>query len=217
MDDDEASPWAMQLVARVERQNPPTHDAVCEAAARAVVSLLDDPRCVDGPWAEAVACWTKGPIRKHARKARGVAWDRVQHFDGFTASNSGADVRAFIPGPVDQIPREISRLQLQSFELAHSETLNEPAVVPNGALVVSLLVLPTGKAAAAAGHAAQLAAMRMTNHRFMQWRADGFPVSVHQLDAHHLDLLAAHAPVVVRDAGFTVVAPNTTTAVARWQ
>ena len=52
-----------------------------------------------GPWQERVDRWNRGPIHKHARRARGVAWDRVQTLDGVTADHDGAQVRAL--GTVD--------------------------------------------------------------------------------------------------------------------
>ena len=42
------APWAMQLVARVEKALPPTHIAICEAAATSVVRLLADTRSQPG-------------------------------------------------------------------------------------------------------------------------------------------------------------------------
>ncbi|MDU6252022.1 MAG: peptidyl-tRNA hydrolase, partial [Cutibacterium avidum] len=49
--DREPDPWAMQLVLLRDKRFPAREVDACEAAARAVVSLLDDPRTAPGgPW-----------------------------------------------------------------------------------------------------------------------------------------------------------------------
>src|SRR5271170_622781 len=116
------APWAMQLVARVEKTLPPTHVAVCEAAGAAVVQLLADARSQPGgEWFAAVQRWEAGRIRKLARKARGSQWERVQALAGLSVAHDGAEVRAFVPSPIDSVPVEISRLQLQGFDLESSD------------------------------------------------------------------------------------------------
>ncbi|MGY1736924.1 hypothetical protein [Geodermatophilus sp. SYSU D00684] len=214
------APWAMQLVARVERVGPPARTAVCEAAATAVVRLLADDRAQPGgEWEPLVRRWTDGAIRKHCRRARGVAWERVGALPGVTAAVAGAEVRALVPGPTDAIPPEVARLQLTGSEL--DDPGARPAVdpEPGGPLVVSVCpepFLPLGKAAAACGHAAQLSAMRMPGARFAAWAAAGFPVVVEHPDVARWTALRPRADVEVVDAGFTVVDPGTSTALARW-
>src|ERR1700730_14131796 len=93
---------AMQIACRVERGDPPTHSAVCATAATAVVLLLHDERCAPGgDWHPAVDRWLTGRFRKHARRARGSSWERVQALPGVGAVVDGAQVRAFVPCPVD--------------------------------------------------------------------------------------------------------------------
>lgn len=218
------SPWAMQLVVHLHRgspdQPPPTRTALCEAAAVAVVRLLTDPRSGDGgAWAGEVQRWTAGRIRKHCRRARGAAWQRVQELPGVTAEAAGAQVRAFVPSPVDAIPKDLAKLQLSGTEPEDPEPRREVEPQPSGPLVVSLTpepFLPLGKAAAAAGHAAQLAAGQMSADRLAAWTAAGFPVLVEQPDPARWAWLRTVAPVQIVDAGFTVVRPGTCTAVARW-
>ena len=214
------APWAMQLVARVEKGAPPTRTAVCEAAAVAVVRLLADERArPGGEWAPQVRRWTDGRIRKHCRRARGVAWERVGELPGVTAEVAGAEVRALVPTALDELPREVAKLQLSGSELADPDA--RPAVdpVPRGPVVVSLCpepFLPLGKAAAAAGHAAQVTAVRMPAERGALWAGAGFPVVVEHPDLARWTHLRSRAPVAIVDAGFTVVAPGTCTALARW-
>lgn len=212
-------PWALQLVARMERQDPPTRAAVCRAAAVATVVLLADERSTGGgPWGPAVERWEKGRIRKHVRRARGAGWERVQALPGVTVEVDGAEVRALVPVPTDRIPRDVARLQLDGSE----PELGDPGpfvAPPEGTLVVAVCpdpYLPMGKAAAAAGHAAQLAWRRLGAAARATWAAAGFPVMVEHPDPARWADLVAVAPVVVRDGGFTVVAPGTTTAVSFW-
>jgi peptidyl-tRNA hydrolase len=77
--------------------------------------------------------------------------------------------------------------------------------------------LTTGKAAAAAGHAAQLAYLEMDGPRRASWAAIGFPVAVELPATEEWEERLATSQVVVEDAGFTEVAPGTATAVARWR
>jgi hypothetical protein len=152
---DEA-PWAMQPVARVEKTDPPTRSAVCQAAAVAVVQLLADERAQpDGEWFAEVH-------RSHP------AGDR--------------------------------ELQLSGSEL---DICTDP-------------VLPLRKAAAAAGHAAQIAAMRMPADRLVTWAAAGYPVTVEHPAVARWTRLRPDAQVEIVDAGFTAVAPGSCTALARW-
>jgi peptidyl-tRNA hydrolase len=213
------APWAMQLVVHVPKSLPPDHDAACRAAARAVVGLLDDERAAPGgEWYPAVRRWNDGRIRKHVRRARGSAWQRAAALPGSTVTDAGAEVRAFVPTSTDEVPAEIAKLQLQGLDLARPDTPRPDDRHPDG-VVVSLSadpVLPTGKAAAAAGHAAQLAWMQMDDDRRHRWRDRGFAVVVEHPELPQWEELVAAAQVVVRDAGFTVVAPGTVTALARW-
>ena len=213
----DTAPWAMQLVVRVEKAAPPTRTSACEAAAMAVVRLLasDDAQ---GEWRPAIDRWLEGRIRKHCRRARGAKWDKVQTAPGVTVEHDGAEVRAFVPCATDAVPAEIGKLQLSGLEL--DDPGRRRAVVPSRpALVVSLQPdpwLPDGKAAAACGHAAQLAWMYAPDAVRERWAAAGLPVVVEQPDAAWFVELTGSAPVAVRDAGFTEVAPGTVTAVARW-
>src|SRR5690625_7679874 len=81
---DHENPWAMQLLIARNKQDPANHIDVLEAAATAAVQLLDDPRVTngDGPWAEAVAHWRAGWIRKVARRAANKRWHDEQTLHG---------------------------------------------------------------------------------------------------------------------------------------
>jgi len=214
------APWAMQLVIRIDKADPPTRTAVCEAAATAVVRLLTDPEATQ-EWAPAIERWTDGRIRKHARRAsRPAAWTKVADLPGVTVEHDGALVRAFVPSATDAIPPDIAKLQLSGTEPEDPHRRTERVEpLPAGVLVVTLnpgAQMPLGKAAAAAGHAAQLAFIGMPAGRRDLWEADGFPVLVEQPGSDDWAGLVDDSQVQVVDAGLTVVAPGTTTAVARW-
>ncbi|MBO0819802.1 MAG: peptidyl-tRNA hydrolase, partial [Nocardiopsaceae bacterium] len=61
---DEAPQYALPLVIRVEKAAPPHRTDALEAAARAVLAFLADPRVTepDGEWAAPVRAWTDGRI-----------------------------------------------------------------------------------------------------------------------------------------------------------
>lgn len=155
----------MQFVVRVERgEARPTHTAVCAAVATATVRFLDADRAAHGgSWGPEVSPWLDGRIRKHVRRARGAAFERLAELHSMLVECNGVQVRVFPPCGTDEVPRLVSRCQLGGFDLVDSVDAVIAAAVrhPSGpAPVVSLSVDPvlsTGKAAAAAAHAAQLA------------------------------------------------------------
>jgi hypothetical protein len=131
-------PWAMQLVLRVEKGAPPSHLAVCEAAATAVVTLLADPRSAPGgEWHEAVATWESRRIRKVVRRARGVRWTALDALPGVLVDHEGAPARAFVPGPVTEVPAEISRLQVGGTDLDREEEPKPPPAPPYALLTLN--------------------------------------------------------------------------------
>ncbi|SOD71461.1 hypothetical protein SAMN05892883_0980 [Jatrophihabitans sp. GAS493] len=218
------APWAMQLVVRIEKADPPSRTAALEAAALATVMLLTDDRAqADGVWEPAIHRWLDGHIRKHVRRARGAQWEQSQQLPGVTVTHRGAEARAFVPMSTAGLPPELRKLQLSGTELEDPDRVDDHSAAepqPDGALVIAITPLPPlplGKAAAAAGHAAQLAAMSMPEERFQLWAGAGFPLLVtHPTPADWLKF-SSQAPVTVVDAGFTVVEPNTMTAAATWR
>jgi len=64
-----------------------------------------------------VAAWDGGPIRKAVRRARGIRFCDTAASDGVEVLRRGAQVRAFVPGPVDDVPPLLSRLQVGGTEL----------------------------------------------------------------------------------------------------
>src|ERR1700722_12421936 len=76
---DEGPQFALPLVVRVEREDPPPRTDALEAAGRAVLWFLSDPRVTeaDGEWAAAARAWQDARIRKDVRRAPGAAWARA--------------------------------------------------------------------------------------------------------------------------------------------
>ncbi|HEY4536201.1 MAG TPA: peptidyl-tRNA hydrolase [Enteractinococcus sp.] len=222
---DHDEPWAMQLVIHRNKQDPANHLDVLEAAGTAVVQLLDDPRTMepDGTWADAVAHWRAGWIRKVARRAENKRWDDVHLLDGVTAASGSAQVRAFVPGPVAPLPDALRKLQVGGTELPR---LRESSQVDT---VVTVEVTPhvdltTGKAAAQVGHAAQLAYERLVadatagdqqaQRVLTHWREDAFRLRVQEPSIEQWQ--HADRPVRVVDAGLTEISEATETARALW-
>ncbi|MGE3289547.1 MAG: peptidyl-tRNA hydrolase [Pseudonocardia sp.] len=123
-----------------------------------------------------------------------------------------AQVRALVPGPVDEVPRVVSRLQIGGTDLP----ADDPGPVPDGAVAIYLnpgIAMSVGKAAAQVGHASMLwAAVRGARG------IDAVPRFAVRLAARDrwAQLCAAvgrDEAVAVRDAGFTEVDPGTVTCV----
>ncbi|WP_232664687.1 aminoacyl-tRNA hydrolase [Pseudonocardia sp. TRM90224] len=202
---------AMPIVLRLERP-PAARTPVLEAAARAALAVCLDPRAADGgEWHDAVSAWVSRYIRKIARRARGAHWAAVAELPGVTVDVEGAQARALLPGPVDEVPKVVSRLQIGGTDLERDEPGEPPAGVPviwvNAGLGMSV-----GKAAAQVGHASMLfaAANELTT-------VPAF--AVRDADGDRWKQLCSAATsgdgVAVRDAGFTEVAPGTITCIAR--
>ena len=202
---------AMPVILRIERDPLPERTPLLEAAAEAAVAVcLDERAAPGGPWYDAVRAWTDGRIRKIARRARGAHWRAVQEIDGVTVAAGSAEVRALLPGPVDDVPREVSRLQIGGTDLDPDDPgppgRDRPLVVLTPHVEMSL-----GKAAAQVGHASMILSA------VHGWTASR-PFAVREASSDDWNALCATvergAAVAVRDAGFTEVDPGTITCIA---
>lgn len=232
---DEPMPWedepadgvvrAMTLVLRLERDQGPTRTAVLEAAASAALALcLDERAAPGGDWYDAVATWAgAGRIRKLSRRARTAHWRAVQEIDGVTV---GELVRALVPGPVDDVPHEVRRLQIGGTDLP----ADEPGPPDPGRPVIWLspeVEQTVGKAAAQVGHASMILGTVLAASGDDPAAALGASVRPASRDdwARWTAALVAdpsgraaweeHGVAPVRDAGFTEVAPGTVTCVGQ--
>lgn len=217
-------PWAMQLVVYRDRGRPAREVDVAEAAARAVVMLLADERSAPGgPWHEAVRTWRDVQIRKLVRRADGKRWEDVQALPGVTvaqkAPTTAADehgtaaVRAFVPAPVQPLPKQLHKLQVSGTQfptVGASATQNAVVTVE----VAPGLGISSGKLAAQCGHAAQLAWEAMPEAVRERWRVDDYRVRVEFPSREEWD--GVQRPVTVTDAGLTELDGPTDTTRAWW-
>ena len=213
-------PWALQVVVRVERDPTPQHTAVLQATASAVALALvaftaDD---AEQDVRDRTERWRAGPIRKVVRRARGAGWTRQLAVAGVVVHRTGdVDVAVHVPGPVDEVDPEVSRLQVGGLTL--EDPVRSTGGSPDGRADVVIHLNPhvemtTGKAAAQVGHAAQLVLQSLPTADAARWTSEGAPVTVVTATSADWEHLVASAPVVVADGGFTEVAPGTRTVVA---
>ncbi|MGW7549485.1 aminoacyl-tRNA hydrolase [Streptomyces sp. NPDC054770] len=212
---DEAPQFVLPLVVRIEKAAPPARTDALETAARAVLTMLSDPRALgDGEWAEAVRDWEDARIRKVVRRARGAEWRRAGELAGITLTGKSAEVRVFPPVPLDGWPKELAKLQVSGTELDDPEP---PVGADRSGPVLWLnpeLEMSAGKAMAQAGHGAQLAWWALSEEERDAWRDAGFPLAVRAADPAEWRELTAGGLPLVRDAGFTEIAPGSCTVVA---
>ncbi|WP_018547186.1 aminoacyl-tRNA hydrolase [Streptomyces sp. LaPpAH-108] len=212
---DEAPQFVLPLVVRIERDAPPARTDALETAARAVLLLLADERSAgDGAWAETVRNWEDARIRKVVRRARGAEWRRAQTLDGITVTGTAAEVRVFPPVPLDGWPKDLAKLQVSGTELDDPE----PPAAPDPALPVLWLNpdlrMSAGKTMAQTGHAAQLAWWALSDAARTAWHTTGFPLTVRTATPAHWAELTTSGLPLVRDAGFTEIAPGSATVIA---
>lgn len=214
----EESPRALQLAARVEKTDPPSTPAICAAAVLATIELLDDPRSQpEGEWYEAVAAWNGSRIRKIVRRGRASSWVKAQEPDGVTVERDGAEVRAFVPGPLDQAPRPLAKLQIQSSDLEEVERVD--LLPPLSGLLIAVtpfVEMSWGKTAAQCAHAGQRAWMKGDPAVVEAWNQAGRPITIAHPTEDLWNRLHPISTVQIRDGGFTEIPAGTNTAIAMW-
>ncbi|MFF9915256.1 peptidyl-tRNA hydrolase [Streptomyces sp. NPDC013457] len=214
---DEKPQFVLPLVVRIERAEPPARTDALETAARAVLEILADERSSgDGVWARIMTDWQDARIRKVVRRARGAEWRRAEALPGITVTGEAAEVRVFPPVPLDGWPKELAKLQVSGTDL---EDPAAPGAPRPGAALLRLnpeLDMSAGKAMAQAGHGAQLLWWEMSESDRKAWREAGFPLAVRTADPARWAELTASGLPVVRDAGFTEIAPGSCTVVSEF-
>ncbi|MEI7032723.1 peptidyl-tRNA hydrolase [Streptomyces pratensis] len=210
---DQAPQFVLPLVLHLEKTDPPARTDALETAARAVLTILSDERSLgDGVWAQAMRDWQDARIRKVVRRARGAEWRKAAALDGITVTGGSAEVRVYPPIPLDGWPKELAKLQVSGTDLDDPEPPAAPD--PQGPVLWlnPELEMSAGKTMAQAGHAAQLAWWELSETERTAWQESGFPLSVATASSDHWrDLITSGLPVV-RDAGFTEIAPGPTVA-----
>ncbi|MFE0325367.1 peptidyl-tRNA hydrolase [Streptomyces sp. NPDC058960] len=212
---DEAPQFVLPLVVRIERTAPPARTDALQTAARAVLVILSDERSLgEGEWARAMRDWQDARIRKVVRRARGAEWRRAEALPGITVTGKSAEVRVFPPVPLDGWPKDLARLQVSGTDLEDPEP---PVEADPTAPVLCLnpdLGMSAGKAMAQAGHGAQLAWWALPGEERAAWRDAGFPLAVRTAPPSRWQELTTSGLPLVRDAGFTEIAPGSCTVVA---
>ncbi|MEU1528979.1 peptidyl-tRNA hydrolase [Streptomyces fagopyri] len=211
---DEAPQFVLPMVVRIEKASPPARTDALETAARAVLTILGDERSLgDGEWAQAMRDWQDARIRKVVRRARGAEWRRAEALPGITVTGKAAEVRVFPPVPLDGWPKDLARLQVSGTEL------DDPQPPPDAAITAPTLWLnphvgmSAGKTMAQAGHGAQLAWWELSDEERTAWRDAGLPLAVRTADKARWGELVVSGMPLVRDAGFTEIAPGETVVV----
>ena len=212
---DQAPQFVLPLVVHIEKAAPPARTDALETAARAVLVMLSDERSLgDGEWAQVMRDWQDARIRKVVRRARGAEWRRAEALPGITVSGKSAEVRVFPPVPLDGWPKDLAKLQVSGTDLDDPEP---PARADPAVPVLWLnpaLDMSAGKAMAQAGHGAQLAWWELSDEERAAWRDAGFPLAVRSADPERWGRLTTSGLPLVRDAGFTEIAPGSCTVVA---
>ncbi|MDY3127336.1 MAG: peptidyl-tRNA hydrolase [Corynebacterium sp.] len=216
---------AMQIVLNLPKAAPPARHVALSAAARAVVAVcLDDRAAGDTAFAAGLARWYGHRIRKVARRARNKAWQDVQTLPGRTADDIA---RAFVPSAVANVEPLIAKLQIGHTDLPADAPAALPSLDPArlqrpAIFVDSSLKMTLGKAAAQVGHGSMLLAGFVTCAEAWNWAQDDFSLDVREIRHAEFAALAqdiaagSKRGVVIRDAGFTEVAPDSATVVAIW-
>jgi peptidyl-tRNA hydrolase len=213
-DRDAAPQFVLPLVVRIERADPPERTDALEAAARAVLELLDEARAAEGEWSEAVRRWEAGRIRKVVRRARGTGWSRAVALPGLTVTVRTAEVRVHPPVPLDGWPPDLARLQVGGTELEDAGPVPAPDPVHPVLWINPGLEMTAGKAMAQAGHGAQLLWWACDEPSRDRWVAAGLPLAVRTAPAPDWPRLIGSGLPVVRDGGLTEVEPGALTVVA---
>lgn len=204
-----ATTLAMQIVVHSEPER--TLEELAQAVASAVASFLHTPP--ESTAADVVAAWSSMGARKIVRHARGAKWERAHEDSDLPfrlMTVAGIRVKVFHPSPIDEVSARVRRTQVSGHRVV--EAVSSPDCRPES-LPITLnedLEMSPGKAAAAAGHAAQRFLERLTEQSRASWAETGYLT--------HVEFGSIWTPtpfVRIVDQGHTEVAPGSTTSMIR--
>ena len=219
---------ALQLVLRMERDRPPSwHTALAMAASASAGICLDARADPGGDWHDDVRDYCAGHIRKVTRRARGAQWEATADLPGITLTHGDTQVRALVPGRVQELDKRVSKLQVGGTDVEPDQLRTQMSPAALQIWLPPEPVMTLGKAMAQTGHAGMIAAALLLDHpeRLQRWMHDGLPAAVRRATSDRWSELQSavadsgtawreHGLLAVRDAGFTEVAPGTVTAIA---
>lgn len=219
----EDTPWAMAIVLEIPKKEQPPRTALLRASAKAVVACCLDERAGDNSSAyqEGLISWYGARIRKLSRRARNIGWQRAQLPPGVTVDVDGAQARALLPTPVDEVYPEIAKLQISGTDLPYddAETNTTTAQTESSGAGTSPapviwvdknLHMSVGKVAAQVGHGSMLYAATLSPEEAWAWAQTGFDLDVKEVPREQWPEPEFRA-VEVQDAGFTEIAPGSIT------
>ncbi|GAB3757305.1 aminoacyl-tRNA hydrolase [Microlunatus parietis] len=226
---------AMQLVLRLERTAEPSWHAAAGLAATAAARLCLDPRAEPGgPWAEAIAAYCAGHIRKVTRRARGAHWAALADLPGIALADGDTEVIALLPGRIAELDKRVARLQVGGTDLPVDDAPDLGPSTGSGHGVLRLWLPPEpvmslGKTMAQTGHAGMIAAALLAADdpdTLTAWADQGCPATARRVGAADWQQLSERLAdageawqdqrlLAVRDAGFTEIAPGTITVIAQ--
>src|SRR5699024_7678835 len=117
----------------------------------------------------------------------------------------------FLPSAVKDVPAAIATLQSGQTDRPHEEVgaplANAPVIY-----VDHTLEMTAGKAAAQVGHGSMLYAASLSGQEAWEWQQQDFILSVREVPREVFNkALEVPEAVVIRDAGYTEVAPDAAT------
>lgn len=199
---DEANPYALPIIVRVEKDPAltPSHEELQLAVAYAITAFFEsDKTAPGGEWHQEVLQWLSGRIRKVARRARGSEWEKLTQLRNIHVQYGKAEVIILAPHPIDTPLPEIKKLQVSGLDLEH-DNLTEIPTSYKGYLTISTnpdIDMSTGKSLAQIGHAVQLTIFTSDYKTVLSWRDNNTPIRLVPWDTFD--------GVEVRDAGFTEI------------
>jgi peptidyl-tRNA hydrolase len=126
-------------------------------------------------------------------------------------------VRAYVPGPLDQTPRPLAKLQIQSTDLEEVVRVDELPDRPGLVIAVTpFFEMSWGKQAAQCAHAGQWAWMRSDPQIVEEWNEADRPIIVAHPTEELWSKLHPTSAVQIHDGGFTEIPAGTNTAIALW-